>query len=81
MFSNAKVDEDETELPLAPQLKLSEVLQAAIPSDQINRKCPAPLPAWPSHFAQMSRKFPPSVRVWPSFFEQKRRQFSPLVPA
>ena len=29
MFSNAKVDEDETELPLAPQLKLSEVLQAA----------------------------------------------------
>jgi cytoskeletal protein CcmA (bactofilin family) len=29
MFSNVEVDEDETDLPLAPQLKLSEVLQAA----------------------------------------------------
>ena len=29
MFSKTQVDEDETELPIAPQLKLSEVLQAA----------------------------------------------------
>ena len=29
MFGKAEVDEDENELPVAPQLKLSEVLQAA----------------------------------------------------